>query len=101
MNQETIRKVLELTHTHYDAKREYDQMKELLDDLYNHNYSNKGLVHGFLDGLNGSIICSRISQGDLDAFYSHVFVAIEKAWIDLCNKQKAIVERIDKELEAL
>lgn len=101
MEKEKIEKVLALTEQRYTANRNYKQMREMIDDLYNHNYSNKGMVSTFLENLQGSFVYSRINPEDLDDFYSQVFTTIENAWEQICNKHLAIVEHIDKELEAL
>lgn len=101
MEKEKIDKVIALVEKRYKTNRDYRYMKEIIDNLYNHNYSNEGFVSAFFEDLKGSFVYSYINKEDLDEFYRNIFTTIENEWEKICNRQKERYEQIDKELEEL
>lgn len=97
MEKEKIDKIIELTDKRYAAVRKQGNFDDVLKNLEGHNYSKKGLVHEFLDNINRLYIASE----EIDAFYGKVFEVMKKEWTDICEKYRAIISDIDKELEEL
>lgn len=97
MEKEKIDKILELTDKRHEAVRKQGCFDDVLKNLEGHNYSNKGLVHGFLDNINSMYGASE----EIDAFYGKVFEVMKKEWTDICEKHRAFISDIDKELAEL
>lgn len=97
MEKEKIDKILELASKRYEAVRKQGYFDEVLKNLEGHNYSNKGLVHGLLENIERM----GREREEIDDFYGKVFEVIKKEWTDICEKHRAIISDIDKELAEL